>query len=594
MDLSDIVVFVVVLLLILMAFFCCHIKNKSIFCGGSYVLNNKYNYDTIRYPEDVMKEYDKVDEEIFRLQLEHVNRYRRQYALHDKHIIIGDVHDSLLSTFIPLIEGNIIEEGSVAFDRDPNSPTFNTFTYKLTGNPDHNKVVYCGDVLGRGANRYAQCLLICLLDLSMEHHDWVVFCFGNHEISSGSMMGTYDDWKFPTKPKSGENQDIKTWKSFETIMREKLKAYYNAYPDALAYIFDGANKSYIVSHTFPRDSLFDKPDREVSRFDKMNELLTNKLSDYGEGVSVGMSFVDFNKTHGFNHSADELLDMYLNDEVKATNEMKDEVKKNVIETLDARKIAFLKKHGDNLPPLLYIDGPPMPKRKRILTPLSVDSSRKAVSDERSVAYYKALNNDGSIDRERLHTELQTSSKSDVVKEENLFYDGRPAVSDDEASIRDNEFRCYKTNSENVDWFIGHTPIQSLDKNNRNLTAKAAGNGRSITFHLMDTNNSNNSGLDLADNCKSFRKYMTPADDYKYSVELIYLAVVDTNTDEVDFYEWLEKDKALEDVRIRYDEYMDVKIKEHEKWVEEERARRRNSGLDNRDRLAEIRARRSKK
>ena len=538
------------------------------------MLINKY--PELRNPNEYGQEfkdrYNEVDEEIFRLQLAHVNRYRRQYGIRNKHIIIGDVHDSLLSTFVPLIEGGIIEEGSVAFDT-----TLSSFTYKLTVNPDNNKVIYCGDVLGRGANRYAQCLLMCLLDLSMTHHDWVVFCFGNHEIMSYDFYRReYDDWDFPTRPKG---KDTPSGKTFNNIMKEKMKAYYNAYPDALAYIFDGVGKSYIVSHTFPKAYMFERPFNERARFTDMKEFLENELKEHGENVHVRMSFDEFNKLHGFNHSTNELLDMYLNEQVDVEAGMnKNELKEKVLKDLNANKI----EQGF---------GP-----RRSLAPWSVAPSTPLAP------YYKSLNEDKTINREHLHAELRVNRNTSLVKEVNIFYDGRPEISDGSASIKDGGFYCYKTTNDNVDWFIGHTPAQDLDKDNRNLTATAAGSGKLVNFHLMDTNNSNNSGRDIEEECKSFTKYMTKG-EYKYSVELLYLAVVDTATDTVEFYEWLEKNRELENVRIEYDEYMNATLgrkgekreekEREEKEREEERARRRSSGQEIRDRLAELRARSKK-
>lgn len=193
--------------------------------GGSYA------FDAYEETNDVLKSL--VDTILFYYQVDYIRNYRRKEpTLTNKHIIITDAHGSLDSIFIPLIEAGFIKEGNFGFDD-------NKFVFTLNDiKASTNKVVYCGDILGRGANRHNLHLLETVLDLSTEYHDNILFIIGNHEMSffTDNSRTMYDAWFNET--------------DYRNLVHNKLCEYILNHKDSIIYTFPTKNNTIMCSHTF--------------------------------------------------------------------------------------------------------------------------------------------------------------------------------------------------------------------------------------------------------------------------------------------------------------------------------------------------------
>ena len=110
---------------------------------------------------------------------------------------------------------------------------------------------------------------------------------------------------------------------------------------------------------------------------------------------------------------------------------------------------------------------------------------------------------------------------------------RPEIDDDVyVDLRD----MYKHPSVNgVDWFIGHTQVQTLPQSERHYEGSISGDD--VKFHLMDVNTANNS--EYMDT-RILRKICPKLNNYnKYGIEHIYYALIDKTTGEIKYSERVE-------------------------------------------------------
>lgn len=225
MALCSILLVLIIVLLIVIIICCCTRKDKQkeTFSFASELIFPHMNSNQLH-------EYDK---KVFKSQLTHINNYKRHPVfdnIRNAKIIIGDVHGSLVSAFAPLINAGILKENSIMFDYRNRK-----FGYKFSNNANNNVVIYCGDILDRGANTYSLQLFECILDISEKRNDCVKFVFGNHDI-----------WFMLNKqPKDTED---------ENRIRNKAINFFMKHPSSIAYVFNSGGKSFIVSHTYLTDS----------------------------------------------------------------------------------------------------------------------------------------------------------------------------------------------------------------------------------------------------------------------------------------------------------------------------------------------------
>lgn len=207
-----------------------------------WLCNDSHMYGGLFPTSDDDSDFEKIKRDIFLMQISHINQYHKSAKHRNETFVIGDIRGSLAAAFIPLIEAGIIEEGSIEFDEQHDK-----FICKLTHSDNSNKVICCGNVLNGDGNTYEFYLLDFLLNLSNIHHDKFILVLGNREIqflcTNESNISYYDAW-------------IQSRFNLHRRVHEKLYEYFMYYSDALAYVFDSYDKSFVCSHACLNDESF--------------------------------------------------------------------------------------------------------------------------------------------------------------------------------------------------------------------------------------------------------------------------------------------------------------------------------------------------
>ena len=237
-----VVVFIIVALVL-----ACLFRSVKRILGGSYVMmyGNKKILDIYEhkdeYSEDVFDKLKEYDEKVFRCQIDKVNTFTNSKDLTAKTFIVPDVHGSLIETFAPLIRANIIKAGSIGF----NGVDFVYELHEQTKSNNGGKVIYCGDFIARGSNRYNVQLLNCILTLTETCPNSVKLVLGNHEMwfmfENNPDVGrcVWNDYVWNDYVGASSPDYIKN-------VRNKVIRYFLNNPNALAYIdADG----FAVTHT---------------------------------------------------------------------------------------------------------------------------------------------------------------------------------------------------------------------------------------------------------------------------------------------------------------------------------------------------------
>ena len=511
--------------------------------------------------DDLSKSYvEDIDRDLFRMQLAHLNQYHKLAEHRNETFIIGDIHDSLASAFVPLIEAGIIEEGSISFD-----PIHDKFTYKLTNSDNGNKVVCCGDVLGRGGNMYALQLLECLLDLSTAHHDKYVLVLGNHEIEfmcSGEASEAYDFWNKPCKQ-----------------VQEKLKDYFMNHTAALAYIFDGKNKSFVCSHTYLNEVSITLNKSEVPQMSdeirkKLSGLLNRFICEHNPALKL---------------ESEQICDIIKKCNITAAygRDPDDSTKRRfLVETINY--LASVDKRYESLVEDAKTYKPPLVRRPP-----------KTLTDGRD-QYYQSpfgldeyLRKDGRLDVNLAHAKLcdflnkEHDPERQLVIFDHLYYEPRPHI-DEDGHVRLNTYTVlnqYHTNHQKVDWFMGHTQVQKAEPENRSFKR-----GENLTMHFMDTNTMNFLGdMKVSDSIKS------KLNGFKYGYDSLYIARINEN-DEIKFDEIILTYDDIEELLRRREDIVVAATREREEREErerQERMERRRKEMEEEEREEEERERKER-
>lgn len=499
--------------------------------------------------EDLSKSYvEDIDRELFRMQLAHLNQYRKLAEHHNETFIIGDVHDSIASAFVPLIEAGIIEEGSIVYDEQ-----LDKFTYDLTNSDNGNKVVCCGDVLGRGGNMYALQLLECLLDLSTAHHDKYVLVLGNHEIEfmcSGEADARYDFWNKPGKQ-----------------VQEKLKDYFMNHTAALAYIFDGKNKSFVCSHTYLNEASITLNKSMVPQMtDEMRKKLSNLLNEFIckhdptlklESKQICDIIKKCNITAAYAPDPDEATKRRFIVETINYLASVDERYKSLVEAAKTYNV-----HLSRRAPKTWYAG----RDQYYQSPFGLS---------------EYLKKDGRLDVNLAHARLcefmrsEHDPKKQLVIFDHLYYEPRPLIEDGHVRLNTRAVvNQYYTNHPNVDWFMGHTQVQKAEPENRSFKRS-----ENLTMHFMDTNTMNFYGNEkVSDSIKS------KLNGFKYGYDSLYIARINEN-DEIKFDEIiLTYDDIEELLRRREDDDMAATRERKEREEREERERQEREERERQERV----------
>ena len=505
------------------------LSNGSRMYGGSFATKSS----------DLSKSYvEDIDRDLFRMQLAHLNQYHKIAEHHNETFIIGDIHDSLASAFVPLIEAGIIEEGSIGFDA-----IHDKFTYRLTNSDNGNKVVCCGDVLGRGGNMYALQLLECLLDLSTAHHDKYVFVLGNHEIEfmcSGEASPAYDFWNKPGKQ-----------------VQEKLKDYFMNHTAALAYIFDGKNKSFVCSHTYLGNGSITL---NKSAVPQMSDEMREKLSDLLNGF-IGKHDPTLKL------KSEQICDIIKKCNITAaytSNPDESTKRKFLVEIINY--MASADKRYESLVEAAKTYKHPLPRR-----------APKTKTDGRSRFYQSPfglseyLKEDGRLDVNLAHAKLcdfmnkEQDPERQLVIFDFLYYYPRPSIDEKTGRVEVSKYNTvnqYYTNHPIVDWFIGHTQVQKAEPENRSFK-----HGENLTLHCMDTNTMNFCGNENVSN-----SIKSKLNGFKYGYDSLYIARINEN-DEIKFDEIILTYDDIEELLRRREDDVMVATREREEREERERQER---------------------
>ena len=225
-------------------------NTKSMYLnGGSYLAmygNNRVLdiYNTRPSTDPIFKVFEKLDYDIFKKQIEAVNKYCKNGDSTLKIFIVPDIHGSLIEAFSPLIHANIIKENSLYFDN-------NKFIFEIhnsINNGNKNKIIYCGDIIARGANRYNVQLLDCILTLVNSYPEHIKLVLGNHETSfiNPLDMPVWNNHILNDYKNTSSEEYINT-------VRKKLVNYFMNNINALVYKDSFNNMDFIVTHTIIYD-----------------------------------------------------------------------------------------------------------------------------------------------------------------------------------------------------------------------------------------------------------------------------------------------------------------------------------------------------
>lgn len=523
-----ILIFIIVAIVL---YYVLHRTFPSIF-GGSFASVSAFG---------VENESKSFDDLVFQEQINKVNTFApRGYV--NKTIIVGDVHDSVTTAFAPLIIAGIVTSFGTKMINDGADLAI---TYTIPKTMPSNRVIYCGDIIGRGANLYAQQILDTLVKLSTEHHDNVVLILGNHdaEFLASSFETSYDKW------------DITAIESME--IQKRFDKYFRTYPSSIAEIFDSGGKSFIVSHTYLRsDSItFDH------RLSKV--LTTRELEEWRKRV---VQVLEDNGVKGF--SGVEIEKKIA----KITTDKRD--KEDVVVKV-ADDYGVKPPNGYRHFPQPKVD----PRRRRMrAAPMSLDSARYYENSDVPFDFSDCVDESGNLDVEKVHAKLLTllekvecgdiHSKYSIGTNlkclmNRLTYNVRPNTDGDEIVLGD-ELRKWKTTYNQIEWFVGHTQVQKYPKERRNVTSG------DVTYHFMDVNTMNFCGCNLDEG--ESPGLASVVGKYKHGAELLYYAIVDGESGDVDYCEEVVTNDKIEKLFNGFD-----KNREKYKKMDEERQEARRPG-----------------
>lgn len=450
-----VIVIVVLICILVIAYY--FLRDTNHFNGGSYATSR------IVDPEDIPM----YDNAIIDVQLNDINNYEKQIDRFFKYLITSDIHDSVDNFFIPLIEAGIIEQPIMMQHHD--------FLVKVDAESSTNKVIYCGDILGYGANKYALGMLSLAIDLATNYPDRVILVLGEHEIN---FMLT------------GEPSECDHWAEDAdeiAAIRQKLENYFKSTPNSIAYIWDMGEKSFIASHTFLNKSILEK---------RKTSILSNEMLDWFRRATVAVK----ERLNGMGVE----FDATENEFVEFAREHQD--------LLDNHNILYrqfvISKIGDST--------------DRVVSSVlmfDVTFPRRAQSNDKDDTYFgECIDEDGHVDVQSVHQCLcrYLEEKHDDLKNifDIIFNNGKLKGITEIFIPNDDGLYRYKTTYDDVKWFIGHTPVQSFREERRRFEYHG------VKFQCLDVNSNSFTG----DGYKSVRDRIP--EKYKYTFETIYYATLD--------------------------------------------------------------------
>ena len=464
--------------------------------GGSFV--SYKSFEKLRkiyknkdeYEDKVFEKFKKFDDRIFKAQLSKVNKLKST-SIKPRYFIVPDVHGSLLELFGPLIHANLIEPGSIDFIPPNNKFPGGKFTCTMNKQQlksKTSKVVYCGDILGRGANRYNLQLLDFMLDISTKYHDSIKFIIGNHESSLINNSSPNIITGFP----DGLREYKTTMDNTDYIndVRNKLKEFIIRYADSIIY-FDTSYPDYniIVSHTFIYDIKEDIIDEDYTKTG------IKKLVGYKKFYKNGTINVD--ALHEYVVNLINKSELSTNERKREVNRIKYKIKKAKEELNQLKRDLRVlgKQYRENIEALIQsikqgindssfnIDIDDDTDEKNIER--TIDKINELTSKIHQLKQYKKIVNNPKKHMIKTFSVINCNSRPERIEEQNkckLTLDGKPIC---KINIQDDG------NKKPTKWFIGHTQVQKADRYDRNIKYD-----NNLTLYFLDTNSSNNSPIEI--------------------------------------------------------------------------------------------------
>ena len=461
------VLIVIIVLICVLAIIYFFLRKRKQFNGGSYATSR------IVEAEDVPM----YDNAIFDIQLDDINNYEKHVDRFFKYLIISDIHDSVDTFFIPLIEAGIVEQPIMMQHHD--------FHVRIDAESSTNKVIYCGDILGYGANKYALGMLSLAIDLATNYPDRVILVLGEHEIN---FMLT------------GKPSECDHWVEDEDeieVIRQKLKDYFKSTSNSIAYIWNMGEKSFIASHTFLNNSILEK---------RKTSILSNEMLEWFRRATVAVK--ERLSRRGVEFDATE------NEFIEFAREHQD--------LLDNHNILYrqfvISKIGnstDSVVSRVLIFDVSFPRRA------DAQHQRTAFeqSNDKDETYFgECIDEEGHVDVQSVHQCLcrYLEEGHDDLKNifDIIFNNGKLRTIPVLHIPSDDGFYRYKTTYDDVKWFIGHTPVQSFREERRRFEYQG------VKFQCLDVNSNSFTG----DGYKSVRDIIP--EEFKYTFETIYYTTLD--------------------------------------------------------------------